>query len=151
MSRQFIKLHVDLLDNPDYRAFFVTPANLVYMAILEEVFRADLRHPERFKQHELYGFWKEGWLCTRISSRQIHRRIPERSQASIQRDIKTLEEMGLLDTYPWPAAGAPLIQIGFWQWATSPSGRKLYNEVWYVDRVFSDEYYPRFDEQGELP
>lgn len=158
MSRQFLKHYLDLLDNPYYLEFMQTPANLVYLLIQKRVFRKNWQYPQRTAHHELLPFFEEGWLVARVTAREIHdqlaatmARIEKRppSQSAIATYIADLDDMGLLDRYPWPGGGTPLLQLGFWRWLEPPGGGKpRYTEVSYSDKVFETGYYPEWETDG---
>lgn len=139
-TRQFWKFHYDLLQNAEYLRFMQHPSHITYIMILKHVYRGPLN---RESSHELYPFFKAGWLAARPSITTISEMYPRdypRSRQQIMRDIAFLEEMGLLDTYPWRegADNEPkLMQLGSWGWHTHPNGKKQYAEVLYVDRLFA--------------
>ncbi|MGI9254896.1 MAG: hypothetical protein ACR2J8_14215 [Thermomicrobiales bacterium] len=132
--RTFFRLHYDLLDNREYRAFMQSPANVTYTLLLRRVYRPPKNGPF---QHELLGFYREGWLCCRVSTRELSRVFPERSYSSISRDINWLNEHGLIQVYDWEKQAAPLIHLGRWRMELDPDGVRRRVETFFIDRIFA--------------
>ena len=132
--RTFFRLHYDLLDNPEYRAFMQSPANVTFTLLLRRVYRPPKGGPFN---HELIQFYKDGWLCCRVSTRDLAKIFPERSYVSISRDINWLNQRGLIQVYEWEKGAAPLIHLGRWHTERQPDGSSRRVENLYVDRIFS--------------
>lgn len=137
MSRIFFKLHYDLLQNPAYRSFMQMPANVTYTLLLARVFRPTKDMPRDQDTREMLNLYNERWLCCRVSTRELNREYPERHWTSIARDIRWLEEQGLVEVYVWEKNTAPLLKLGSWADYRHPDGRKQRIETFFIDRVFA--------------
>lgn len=136
--RTFWKMHYDLLENPAFQQFMSDPSWITYLLILSHVYRGNRVRPSN---HELAGFYAEGWLVGRPSLSQLAKAYYGRSRDSINRDIRHLEEIGVIDTYDWTPGGgqARLIQVGTWHLIDQPRRQPAYVEILYVDKIFSPE------------
>ncbi len=132
--RTFFRLHYDLLDNPEYRAFMQSPANVTYTLLLRRVYRPPKGGPF---DHELLPFYRQGWLCCRVSTRELAKVFPERSHVSISRDLNWLSGRGLIQIYEWEGRGAPLFHLGSWHSERQPDGVSRRVETFFIDRIFA--------------
>lgn len=133
-TRQFLKIHYDVLSNPKYREFAMTPAHITYMFLARHVYRWT---PGRVKHPQLYGLWKAGWLVCKVSILQLQKEWGgQRDHRSLRRDLERLESLSLIDSYVDPDGGATLYQLGSWGEWVHPSGKTTTIEVFYADRVY---------------
>lgn len=138
MSRAFLKLHYDLLKNPEYQRFMGTPANVTYTLMLSHLYRPNR---DSWSNHPLLAFYEFGWLVTDVTVRQLAKEQPGRSVGAIHRDIRRLEAMELLHGYALDEGQRRIYVLGRWGYVEDDArvGRGRTRDRWeflYVDRIF---------------